>query len=112
MKVSSFNVDPRFRYDGPEFDEYCISEKAYLPASRDRAPCVTCPLGELCDAGFKEQVRLVAQGEDPSLTECKVFPEEALSKDKLLAGLSSEQQAFVLHHVFNQSKESLDGHQD
>jgi len=54
MKICGFNVDPRAPYDGPEFDEYCISEKAYLPASRDRTPCVTCPLGNLCDAGFKE----------------------------------------------------------
>lgn len=106
MKVHGFNVDPRARYDGPEFEEYCISEKAYLPASRDRTPCLTCPLGDLCEAGFQEQVRLVSRGENPSLTECKVFPEESLTQENLLTGLSNEQKAFVLHHVFESSKES------
>lgn len=100
MKISDFNVDPRARYDGPEFEEYCINEKAYLPATRDRTPCITCPLGNLCDAGFKEQVRLVVRGESPSLTDCKVFPDDALSKDNLLVGLSAEQRTFVLKHVF------------
>ncbi|MEI2453514.1 hypothetical protein ABU614_09080 [Lysobacter firmicutimachus] len=106
MKVSGFNVDPRRRYDGPEFMEYCISEKAYLPADRDRTPCITCPLGQLCEAGFHEQVRLVTSGQNPSLTECKVFPDEALSRDGLLSGLSSEQRAFVLRHVFDVEEES------
>jgi hypothetical protein len=109
MKVKGFNVDPRLPYDGPQFEEYCIAEKAYLPASRDRTPCISCPLGNLCDAGFQEQVRLISSGENPSLTECKVFPEQALTKDSLLAGLSEDQRAFVLHHVFEREKESQDG---
>lgn len=109
MKVNGFNVDPRSRYDGPEFAEYCIAEKAYLPATRDRTPCITCPLGDLCDAGFKEQVRLITNGENPSLTECKVFPDDALSRDNLLNGLSDQQRAFVLHHVFQEPQEDQNG---
>jgi hypothetical protein len=105
MKVEGFNVDPRLRYDGPEFEEYCIQEKAYLPASRDRTPCITCPLNNLCDAGFKEQVRLITRGENPSLTECKVFPEDALSKQRLLSGLTDKQKAFVILHVFDETQE-------
>lgn len=108
MDVNGPKVDPHPRYDGPEFEEYCISEKAYLPASRDRTPCRSCPLGNLCDAGFKEQVRLVANGENPSLTDCKVFDEDAISRDNLLVGLSSEQKAFVIHHVFQPSQENPD----
>ena len=91
------------RYDGPEFDEYCISEKAYLPASRDRTPCTTCPLGNLCEAGFREQVRRVVAGENPSLTECKSFTEVSLAEDALLAGLAPDQRAFVLQNVFNKT---------
>ena len=111
MKAAGYNTDPRRRYDGPEFDEYCIREKAYLPASRDRSPCITCPLGDLCDAGFKEQVRLVANGEDPSLTDCKIFPEEDLTRDKLLSGLSPEQRRFVLGHVYGEREEQQHGTQ-
>lgn len=105
MKEHGFNLDPRNRYDGPEFDEYCISEGMYLPAGRDRTPCVTCPLGNLCEAGFKEQVHLVTNGENSSLTDCKIFPEDSLSKDGLLEGLTDDQRIFVLHHVFNETKE-------
>ena len=109
MKVSGFNVDPLAKYDGPEFEEYCISARAYLPASRDRSACLVCPLGLLCDAGFKEQVRLVVAGESPSLTDCKVFPPEALKQEALLEGLADTQRAFVIHHVFNQTEENNDG---
>lgn len=109
MKVEGYNTDPRFPYDGPEFDEYCIREKAYLLASRDRTPCITCPLGNLCDAGFKEQVRLVTSGENPSLTDCKIIPEEDLSREKLLEGLSPDQRRFVLHHVYGEREERQDG---
>lgn len=109
MRVHGFNADARFRYDGPEFEEYCISEGKYLQASRDRTPCLTCPLGKLCDAGFQEQVRLVANGENPSLTDCKVFPDEVLSERRLLEGLDPEQKLFVLRHVFHEPKEDNDG---
>ena len=109
MKVAGFNVDPLVRYDGPEFEEYCISEKAYLPASRDRTPCLTCPLGSLCDAGFKQQVKRVAAGENASLTECKVFPESKLEKEVLLEGLSDIQRVFVEEHVFNVQVEAKHG---
>src|SRR5579883_145839 len=63
-----YNIDPSKPYDGPEFEEYCISEGKYLPASRDRTPCMTCPLFSLCQPGFEEQVRRLQNGENPSLT--------------------------------------------
>jgi hypothetical protein len=110
-QTAGCNTDPRFPYDGPAFDEYCIREKAYLPAARDRSPCITCPLGNLCDAGFKEQVRLVANGENPSLTDCKIIPEEDLTRDSLLSGLSPEQQHFVLRHVYGEREEQQHGTQ-
>lgn len=99
MKVGPYNVDPELRYDGPEFQEYCISEGRYLPASRDRTPCVTCPLGTLCQPGFEEQVRRVIEDVDPSLTEGCSFPVESLTRDSLLRGLTPEQQAFVLGKI-------------
>jgi len=99
MRKAGPIVDPHGRYDGPEFDEFCISEGRYLPASRDRTPCITCTLGNLCQAGFEEQVRLVAAGENPSLTECKTFTDESLQPANLLSGLSEQQVAFVRKHI-------------
>jgi hypothetical protein len=101
VDVSGYNVDPSKHYDGPEFDEYCIAEGKYLPASRDRAPCATCALGDLCQAGFEEQVRRVMAGENPSLTECKIFAPESLMSESLLRGLSEEATEFVKEKVFN-----------
>lgn len=92
---------PTERYDGPEFEEYCISEAKYLPASRDRTPCLTCPLSTLCQAGFDEQVARVARGENPSLTEGCAFDPEALAPHNLLRGLTEEQTAFVKSKVPN-----------
>ena len=91
--------DPSKPYTGPDFDEYCISAGAYLPASRDRTPCTTCPLGDLCQAGFEEQVRKVVAGENPSLTDCKIFPEESLRPENLFSGLTDDQIQFVKRHV-------------
>lgn len=102
--VSGFNVDPAAPYDGPEFEEYCIQERAYLAANRDRSACLVCPLGDLCDAGFKEQVRLVTAGENPSLTDCKIFPDEVLEKDVLVQGLTDVQRTFVLQNVFGETQ--------
>lgn len=103
MEAGGHNVDPSRRYEGPEFDEYCISEGRYLAASRDRTPCRTCPLGDLCQAGFEEQVKRVAAGENPSLTECKTFASEALTRDALLNGLTEQARRFVEDKVFNPS---------
>ena len=91
----SYNVDPTKRYDGPEFEEYCISEGKYLPASRDRTPCTTCPLFSLCQPGFEEQVRRIQQGENASLTAGCAFPDASLETDTLFAGLTQEQIDFV-----------------
>ena len=96
-----FNVNPATRYDGPEFEEYCISEAKYLPASRDRTSCMTCPLSNLCQPGFEEQVRKIQRGENPSLTEGCAFDPEALKPQTLLSGLSEEQKAFVISKVPN-----------
>jgi hypothetical protein len=94
-----YNVDPAKRYEGPQFEEYCISEGRYLPASRDRTPCITCPLSTLCQPGFEEQVRRIQAGENPSLTDGCAFDPDALPPARLLAGLSEEQKAFVLAKV-------------
>lgn len=99
MESRGVATDPGPIYSGPDFDEYCISEGSYLPASRDRTPCITCPLGNLCQAGFDEQVRRVTAGEDPSLTACGRFKEEDLRPENLLAGLTEDQVAFVRRHV-------------
>jgi hypothetical protein len=96
-----YNVDPLARYDGPDFEEYCISEARYLPASRDRTPCISCPLSNLCQPGFEEQVRRLQRGENPSLTEGCAFNPEALKPHTLLAGLTEEQRAFVVAKVPN-----------
>ncbi|MFR9694764.1 hypothetical protein ACL02V_29065 [Bacillus mobilis] len=96
-----YNIAPTSQYDGPEFEEYCISEASYLPASRDRTPCISCPLSNLCLPGFEEQVRRIQHGENPSLTEGCAFDPEALKPQKLLADLTEEQKAFVLAKVPN-----------
>lgn len=89
----------KIHYSGPEFDEYCISVGGYLPATRDRSPCSICPLGALCDAGLEEQIRRVARGENPSLTEgCSVVPEQ-LERDNLFAGLSQIQVEFLIEKI-------------
>lgn len=95
----SYNVDPTKPYDGPEFEEYCISEGCYLPASRDRTPCVTCPLSNLCLPGFEEQVRRIQAGENPSLTDGCAFDSASLTPDRLFDGLTEEQKTFVLAKV-------------
>lgn len=95
------NLSPTVRYEGPDFEEYCISEGRYLPASRDRTPCLTCPLFNLCQAGFEEQVRRLQQGENPSLTAGCAFPDGVLSRDNLLANLTDKQAAFVLSKIPN-----------
>ena len=92
-------VDPSLKYDGPEFEEYCISEGAYLPASRDRTPCITCPLSNLCLPGFEEQVRKLQRGENPSLTAACAFEGDSLSPDILLKNLTQEQRDFVLSKI-------------
>jgi hypothetical protein len=99
MRVEGYNVDPRAAYDGPEFEEYCISEGKYLPAARDRSPCIPCPLNTLCQPGFEEQVRRIAQGKNPSLTEGCSIPPDRLTPEQLLEGLTPEQRAFVIAKV-------------
>src|SRR4051812_12619945 len=99
--LHDFNVDPRHPYDGPDFEEFCISEKGYLSARRDRSSCATCALSQLCQAGFEHQVSLVVQGKDPSLTkDCQLTASE-LTAENLLKGLSDEQIEFVKTHVPN-----------
>jgi hypothetical protein len=93
------STDPSRRYDGPEFEEYCIAEKSYLLASRDRTACISCPLGTLCQAGFEEQAKRVMIGKNPSLTEDEIFTEEQLSPRQLLQGLSEGQIVFLTKHV-------------
>ncbi len=101
MSEFQYNVDPTQIYNGPEFEEYCISEAKYLPASRDRTPCITCPLSKLCIPGFEEQVRRIQQGENPSLTIGCAFEGDSLSPDNLLKDLSQEQRDFVLSKIPN-----------
>lgn len=96
-----YNVDPNLKYEGPEFEEYCISEAKYLPASRDRTPCITCPLFSLCQPGFEEQVRRLQQGENPSLTQGCAFPDGTLDRDNLFKNLSTDQVEFVLSKIPN-----------
>lgn len=96
-----YNTDPSKKYEGPEFEEYCISEGKYLPASRDRISCLSCPLNNLCIPGFEEQVRKIQSGENPSLTEGCFFSEDALSPEKLFQGLSEEQVSFLKKHIPN-----------
>lgn len=96
-----YNTNPEQKYNGPEFEEYCISEGKYLAASRDRTPCTTCPLNNLCIPGFEEQVRKIQRGENPSLTEGCVFTEESLKPENLLEGLTTEQISFLKKHIPN-----------
>lgn len=101
MSQTLSKVNPSDRYDGPEFEEYCISERSYLPANRDRTPCITCPLSNLCQAGFEEQVRRIQMGESPSLTAGCAFTDASLSRENLLEGLTPEQVEFVVNNVPN-----------
>ena len=100
-----FNVDQKFHYDGPDFDEFCIAEKAYLRASRDRSPCVRCPLSKLCQAGFEKQVSLAVEGKDPSLTKNCELTVGDLTAERLLSGLNDEETAFVKSHIPGLAKE-------
>lgn len=101
MDKPAYNTDPSKKYTGPEFEEYCIAEGKYLPATRDRTPCITCPLNTLCIPGFEEQVRKLQNGENPSLTEGCFFTPEALATENLFSGLTQEQVAFVKKHIPN-----------
>jgi hypothetical protein len=101
----AFNVDPRHPYDGPDFDEFCISEGSYLSARRDRNACAKCALSPLCQAGFEHQVSLVVQGKDPSLTKNCQLTENELTAERLLNGLTDEQIKFVKVHVPGIAKE-------
>src|SRR5688572_7749498 len=94
----SWRVHPLERYDGPDFDEFCIDRGDYLSARRDRTPCLGCPLGDLCQAGFEEQVRRVAAGENPSLID-REFDEESLAPQRLLASLRPAQRTFVTQRI-------------
>lgn len=96
-----YNTNPEKKYEGPEFEEYCISEGKYLSAKRDRTSCITCPLSNLCIPGFEEQVRKLQNGENPSLTEGCAFSEDSLRPDKLLEGLTNEQVDFLKKHIPN-----------
>lgn len=101
MSEFKYIVDPTQIYNGPDFEEYCISEGKYLPANRDRTPCITCPLSNLCLPGFEEQVRRVQQGEDPSLTLGCAIDGPELSPENLLKDLTQEQRDFVLSKIPN-----------
>jgi hypothetical protein len=101
----AFNVAPHHLYDGPDFDEFCISEKSYLSARRDRSACIKCPLSRLCQAGFEHQVSLVVQGKDASLTKDCQLTENELTAERLLNGLTDEQIKFVKTHVPGIAKE-------
>ncbi|MGY3695028.1 hypothetical protein ACVIGA_005108 [Bradyrhizobium sp. USDA 3240] len=100
-----YNVDPNLLYDGPDFDEFCIAEKGYLKASRDRSPCIKCALSKLCQAGFEKQVSFTIEGKDPSLTKDCELTSADLTAERLLAGLNDEQTAFVKTHIPNLAKE-------
>lgn len=101
MKNNNHCTDPTERYQGPDFEEYCISESRYLPATRDRTPCITCPLNNLCIPGFEEQVRKIQNGENPSLTEGCVIPDSSLSREHLFKDLTETQINFLLKHIPN-----------
>jgi hypothetical protein len=103
--MHDFNVDPHHLYDGPDFDEFCISERGYLSARRDRSSCAKCALSKLCQAGFEHQVSLAVQGKDPSLTKNCQFTEHELTAERLLSGLTDEQIDFVRTHVPGIAKE-------
>lgn len=99
--MEKYITNPAQIYNGPEFEEYCISQSSYLPASRDRTPCTTCPLSDLCIPGFEEQVRKLQNGENPSLTEGCTFDPERLTTEKLFEGLRQEQIEFLKKHIPN-----------
>ncbi len=101
MSQFQYNVDPTKIYEGPDFEEYCISEGKYLPANRDRTPCITCPLFNLCQPGFEEQVRRLQQGENPSLTIGCAFEGDTLAPENLLKDLTDEQRDFVISKIPN-----------
>ena len=105
MRESNLNSSQSLKvitsYDGPDFEEFCISEGRYLSARRDRSPCLSCPLCNLCQAGFDEQVKRVSRGENPSITEGTTFSEEELTKEHLLRGLTPEQVEFVQNKIPN-----------
>ncbi|HET9057441.1 MAG TPA: hypothetical protein VFN30_11415 [Chitinophagaceae bacterium] len=101
MEKLNYNTDPTKQYNGPEFEEYCISEAKYLPASRDRTPCITCPLNNLCIPGFEEQVRRIQRGENPSLTEGCSFDPDRLTNENLFKDLTEEQIVFLKKHIPN-----------
>ena len=98
-KQIPLNLRPSVRYGGPDFEEFCISEGRYLPASRDRTPCISCPLSNLCQPGFEEQVRRVFNGENPSLTDGCAFDAHSLQPQALFEGLTEAQKAFVLSKI-------------
>ncbi|ETZ22827.1 hypothetical protein [Pedobacter sp. V48] len=99
--AKKYITNPTQRYDGPDFEEYCISASKYLSANRDRVSCVSCPLNNLCIPGFEEQVRKLQNGENPSLTEGCSFKPEQLTTDSLFEGLNEEQINFVKKHIPN-----------
>ncbi len=103
------NVDPKFPYDGPDFDEFCIAENGYLKASRDRSPCISCALSKLCQAGFEKQVHLAVEGKDPSLTKDCELTASDLTAERLLAGLTEEEIAFVKTYISSLAEECGNG---
>ena len=94
-----YNGDPHERYEGPDFDEFCIAEKGYLSAQRDRTSCISCALSNLCQAGFAEQVRRVAAGQNPSLTKDCEFAAADLTSERLFDGLLETQITFLKRHI-------------
>jgi|GEM_PF-3478427 len=97
--ASQFNTDPCWPYDGPEFDEFCIDHGGYLPASRDRRGCTTCPLSTLCQAGFEEQVRLATQGADPNLIKDCTLTADELTAERLFTGMRPDAIEFVKSRI-------------
>jgi hypothetical protein len=59
---------------------------------RDRTSCTACPLGELCQAGFEEQILRFHAGENPSLTDGQPLVENPTLAINELADLLSPQQ--------------------
>lgn len=86
-------------YNGPDFLEFCISTGKFLPANRDRTPCVTCPLSRICQAGFEEQVKRVLEGKDASLTADVVFSDEDLKTESILRGKTQAQAEFLVSKI-------------
>ena len=99
--MTAYTNDPTQRYEGPDFEEYCIDKSGYFPATRDRTPCIGCALQNLCQAGFDEQVQRASRGENPSLTDGVTFSPAELTMDRLLAGLSPEAVEFVTAKIGN-----------